>query len=191
MRARAGKSLLQQEELIKELEEGTVILIYDIPYPPSSKQRKELAAWYSWYDWSTSLLRSIGYPLQKSVILVSESKIKEIEEAKKRIERKRLSLIKSFGLDIPEPKIAVICFALKSKKDAEALLGIVKEWLKATLEAFVEYIEEQLREGKDRTALQRKVREFVKRIRKQDYLNLLLRDPELRRLATQLEILTA
>jgi len=178
-------------EIVRELESNLVLLVYDIPYPPKGGDRKRLAPWFSWYDWATSTLRYLGYPLQYSVVVVDEHKIGEVEEAVKRIEEKRISLNKHFGLEIPKPRISVIRFSLKTRSDAEALFSIIREGLKGAIKAFIEEVEEQLREGRDRTKLQERVRNFVKRLEKQDFLKLLLRDLELRNMFLQLEILTA
>jgi len=85
----------------------------------------------------------------------------------------------------------VIRFRVKSREDDEALLAIIKEALKSTLKAFVEDIKKQQRKGKDRTRLQERVKAFVKELQRQDFLNILLRDHELRNLMLQLEVLTA
>ena len=183
-----------ESELVRELEQGVALLVYDVPWPPRPKdksERKQLSPWFSWYDWATSMLRTLGYPLQYSVVLIDEARVGEVEEAVRRIEDKRRSLNRAFGLDIPPPRVSVIRFSLKGREDAEALLAIVREGLKATLQAFIEDIERQLREGKDRTKVQERVKAFVGKLQRQDFLNLLLRDPELRNLVLQLEILTA
>lgn len=85
----------------------------------------------------------------------------------------------------------MIRFRVKSREDDEALLAIIKEALKSTLKAFVEDIKKQQRKGKDRTRLQERVKAFVKKLQRQDFLNILLRDHELRNLMLQLEVLTA
>ncbi|RLE80742.1 MAG: hypothetical protein DRJ52_05670 [Thermoprotei archaeon] len=187
MRARVG---YENEELVKELGEKTALLIYDIPYPPKAS-RKELAPWFSWYDWATSKLRALGYPIQYSVVLIDEKNIPLVKQIVVQIDEKRQSLNKAFGFNIPEPHISVVRFRVEDKESAEALFLLVKAILMESLKTFIEHVEEQLREGRDKTKLQKRVREFLSRLRKQDFLNLLLRDPELRRLALQLEILTA
>ena len=55
-------------------------------------------------------------------------------------------------------------FSLKTREDAEALLSVIVEGLKSTLSAFVNDVEKSLREGRDRTRLQQRVKGFVKRI---------------------------
>ena len=85
----------------------------------------------------------------------------------------------------------MIRFRVKSREDDEALLAIIKEALKSTLKAFVEDIKKRQRKGKDRTRLQERVKAFVKELQRQDFLNILLRDHELRNLMLQLEVLTA
>ena len=85
----------------------------------------------------------------------------------------------------------MIRFRVKSREEDEALLANIREALKSTLKAFVEDVKKQLREGKDRTKLQERVKAFVKRLQRQDFLNILLRDHELRNLMLQLEVLTA
>jgi len=177
-------------DLVRELESGIAMLVYDVPYPPSKGEVKKLRPWYSWYDWSTSLLRSLGYPIQYSVVLIEETRIEAVKEAVKKIEEKRQKLNES-GFSIPPPRVSVIRFSTKTREDAETLLTVIKEGLKTTLEAFVDDIKRQLEEGRDRTKLQKRVRAFIKKIRRQDFLELLLRDPEIRNLVLQLEILTA
>ncbi|RLE91592.1 MAG: hypothetical protein DRN04_12440 [Thermoprotei archaeon] len=190
MWARAGYVNIN-EDLIRELEDGVALLIYDIPYPPADKNRKELAPWYSWYDWSTGKLRSCGYPLQYSVVLVEEKRIPEIEKLVEQIESKRKNINKTFKLKIPKANINIIRFRVKDKTSAEALFNIIKSILIESMKTLIEDIEEQLKEGKDKTKLQKRTKEFIARLRKQDFLNLLIKDPDVRKLLLQLEILVA
>jgi len=191
-------------KLVKELEKGIAILVYDLPYPKyeNREEQKKYRPWLSWYDWSTYRLRLLGYPLQYSVVLIDESRIPQVEEVRKKINEKRENLNKAFGYDIPEPQINVICFNFASRQDAETMLAIIREGLKSTLEAFIEDIEKKLEElegqsldDKERelkkSRLFNRVKEFVKKLKSQDFLDLLIRDSELRNLLLQLEILTA
>jgi len=153
-----------EKEFVKELRDGLALLIYDIPYPPRNGDRKALSPWFSWYGWSTYRLRSLGYPVQYSVVLIDESRIEAVLETIERIEQKRANLMKSFNLYIPEPRVNIVRFSLKTREDAEALLSVIVEGLKSTLSAFVNDVEKSLREGRDRTRLQQRVKGFVKRI---------------------------
>jgi len=178
--------------LIKELESNLALLVYDIPYPPKAvKAKKNFTPWFSWYDWSTRTLRYMGYPLQYSVVVIDEGSIEKVKEAIQRIEDKRESINKNFKLEIPEPDIRIVRFNLKTRADAEVLLEIIRKGLKQTLEAFIDDVESQLREGKDRTRIQERIKKFLKKIQRQDFLDLLIKDNELRNLILQLEILTA
>ena len=179
-----------EARLIKELESNLALLVYDIPYPPKVA-RKDFTPWFSWYDWSTRMLRCMGYPLQYSVVIIDEGSIEKVKDAIRRIEDKRKSINRNFKLDIPEPNIRVVRFNLKTKADAEVLLEIIRKGLKQTLEAFIDDVEKQLRDGKDRTRLQERIKKFLKKLRSQDFLDLMIKDPELRSLILQLEILTA
>lgn len=178
-------------ELVKELESGVALLVYDIPYPPKGCDAKKFRPWFSWYDWAASKLRALGYPIQYSVILIAESKMAHVRKLVDLIDDKRQALNRVFGLNIPRASVNVIRFKAKTRDDTEALLGLIRQGLKATLQAFVEDIEAQIRSGKDKTSMQRRVRDFMKKLKNQDFLNLLLKDPELRSLMLQLEILTA
>ena len=181
----------KNDEIVRELEKNSALLIYDLPYPPSNKPRKNITPWYSWYDWASSNLRSCGYPIQYSVVLIDVSKIPEVQKLIERIDEKRLSINKTFQLNIPPANIYVIKFQVEDKESARALLDLIKLVLRESMETFIEDLQEQLRNGKDKTRLQKRVREYITRLRRQDYLNLLLRDPELRKLVLQLEILVA
>jgi len=185
------KAVTREEELIKELREKTALLVYDIPYPPSRADRKRYSAWYSWYDWAAEKLRACGYPFQYSTVIVEESRISEIEKLVQQIEEKRKNLNKAFDFNIPPARISVIRFSIKDEASAKALLEVIRIGLKEVLEALLEDVKKQLEEGRDKTRLQKRIKNFIKRISKQDYLNLLVRDKELRSLILQLEILTA
>jgi len=177
--------------VVKELEDGVCLLVYDVSYPPKGCDVKKFRPWFSWYDWATSKLRKMGYPLQYSVVIIPEDKIPDVEKAVAEIEEKRRKVAEALNVHIPRANVSVIRFQLKTKEDAEALLAIIREGLKAVIRAFVEDIERQLREGRDRTKLQKRVREFVRKIKSQDFLNLCIKDAELRNLMLQIEILTA
>ncbi|MCD6563830.1 MAG: hypothetical protein J7K23_07970 [Thermoproteales archaeon] len=166
------------------------MLVYDIPYPPRSIKRNAVSRWYTWYDRSTNKLRTLGYPLQYSVVVVSESDIGKVRDAIRVIEEKRRHL-RNNGIDIPDPNIKIIRFSPKTKEDSVILYQLLREWIFATLKTFIESIEEQIKEGKEQTTIEKRVKKFIKKIRKQDFLNIMLRDNEIRTLMLQLEILTS
>ncbi|HDN01421.1 MAG TPA: hypothetical protein ENF42_00435 [Candidatus Bathyarchaeota archaeon] len=171
-------------DVLRELEDGLCLLVYDIPYPPDKSK-----AWLSWYDWSTRRLKSMGYSIQYSVVVIPESRISAVLEIVNRINDKRMRLNKGFGLNIPEPRINIIRFNLKTRKDVESMASIIINGLKNTIEVFVKDIEEQIRNGKDKTRLQQRVKKFIENIKRKDFLNLLIIDPDLRKLIIELEIL--
>ena len=179
-----------EKDIEKVLESGVALLVYDIPYPPSSIKRSEISGWYTWYDWATNKLRMLGYPLQYSVVIVSESDLGKVRDAIRVIEEKRRYL-RNNGIDIPKPNIKIIRFSPKTKEDGRILYHLLREWMYHTLKTFIESIEEQIKQGKEQTSIERKVRKFMKKIRSQDFLNIILRDKEIRSLMLQLEILTS
>lgn len=179
-----------EKDIEKVLEKGVALLVYDIPYPPSSIKRSEISGWYTWYDWATNKLRMLGYPLQYSVVIISESDVGKVRDAISVIEEKR-HYLRNNGIGIPEPNIKIIRFSPKTKEDSVILYQLLREWIFATLKTFIESIEEQIKEGKEQTTIEKRVKKFIKKIRKQDFLNIMLRDNEIRTLMLQLEILTS
>ena len=111
-------------ELVKELESGVALLVYDIPYPPKGCEAKKFRPWFSWYDWATSKLRALGYPIQYSVILIAESKMTHVRKLVVLIDDKRQALNKVFGLNIPRASVNVIRFKAKPQKQDEPALGM-------------------------------------------------------------------
>jgi len=166
--------------IIEEIQKGFVLLVYDLPYDKKLK---------SWYDWATSKLRSLGYPIQFSVVLMPEYRIKEaivvVDKIKKKLEWN------GFRKYIDEVDVKIIRFSTKSPEDAKMMLDIFRELLRDTLKYAKEEAMRKLKEGEDYTKVKAYIQKVVSRIRKQDALKLIERDSELKQLYASLNVLMA
>ena len=180
---RVGAKEVYENEVIKELQEGFVLLVYDLPYYDKDRFLK------SWYDWATGRLRSLGYPVQYSVVLLPENRVKEALETVEAIKRK-LEWNGNRHL-VQYVNIRIIRFSTKSVEDAKALLDLFKESLKETLKYAKEEALKRLREGGDYEKTRKYLQKIVRKLQRQDALRLLQRDPELRQLYASLRVLQA
>ncbi|RLE87418.1 MAG: hypothetical protein DRN04_18180, partial [Thermoprotei archaeon] len=143
----------------------------------------------SWYDWATAKLRSLGYPIQFSVVLMPEYRIKEaivvVDKIKKKLEWN------GFRKYIDEVDVKIIRFSTKSPEDAKMMLDIFRELLRDTLKYAKEEAMRKLKEGEDYTKVKAYIQKVVSRIRKQDALKLIERDSELKQLYASLNVLMA
>ena len=165
-------------DLIKEIEDGVALLIYDLPSPgqglnASDKNyeriRSVLKAWKSWYEKVSDRLSALGYKIQYSVVVVpyNEKTIKEVEALKQYAD---YSLKKLWDIDrdgiIPrrQADIKLIVFKPSSRQDAEALLTVFKATLKESLEHLRDLIKAWLKEQRPKEYMESKTREYLKKI---------------------------
>ena len=190
-------------DLIKEIEDGVALLIYDLPSPRQGfngvndrKTSGVYRAWKSWYEKVSDRLSSLGYKIQYSVVMVpyNEKTIKEVEALKQYAD---YSLKKLWDIDrdgvIPrrQADIKLIVFKPSSRQDAEALLSVFKATLKESLEHLRDLIKAWLKEKKPKEYMESKTREYLKKVRGQDKLNLLERDQELKQLLAEIDVLSS
>jgi len=188
--------------LIKEIEDGIALLIYDLPSPRqgfngASNERSEVyRAWKKWYEKVAERLSNLGYKIQYSVVIVpyNEGTLKEVEAVRQYADwslKKLWSIDKEGIIPRRSADIKLIVFKPSSKQDAEELIGVFKAALKESLEHLRDLIKAWLREKKPKEYMESKTREFLKRIASQDKLNLLERDEELKKLLAEIDVLSS
>ncbi|RLF21369.1 MAG: hypothetical protein DRN15_11320 [Thermoprotei archaeon] len=189
------------------VDENVVIVHYDLPVPKSRARqlvnndpndrelRLLLAKWRTWYDWATETLRSLGYPIGYSVIIADVERLKTVHEVSERVKERyqKLKNMDKWGLLPSESKIriGVVRFRPASSEDLKTLEVMFKDYLKDSLETIKDYIIRKLKaEKKDPKDVNRRVREMLRRLKKQDRFRLLEHDPELKKLLALIDVIT-
>ena len=171
---------MSSKDIIEEIQQGFVLLVYDLPYDRKLK---------SWYDWASSKLRALGYPIQFSVILMPEDRVKEalivVDKVKKKLEWN------GFKKYIPYVDVRIIRFSARSREDAKMLLDLFREILRDTMKYAKEEALRKLKEGEDYSKVKAYLQKIMKRIKRQDALKLIERDEELKKLYASLTVLAA
>jgi len=170
-----------KDDIIKEIEEGFALLVYDLPYDPRNSKL------VSWYKWACSVLRFLGYPIQYSVVLLPVSKIGDAKRVIDKIVKKlEWNGLKSYTQYVD---VKIIRFTPKGKEDVTMLIELFKECLRDTMEYAKREAVKKLREGEDYRRVREYLRKILSRLRKQDALKLIQYDEELKRLYASLSTL--
>ena len=166
--------------IIREVEEGLCLLVYDLPYDPRNRRL------VTWYKWACSVLRHLGYPIQYSVVLLPISKVDEVEKAVDRVIRKlEWNGLKDY---IPQVDVKVIRFSPKEREDLEALIDLFKSCLKESMEYAKREAMRKLKE-EDYSKVREYLQKILRNLKRQDALKLIERDEELKSLYASLSTL--
>ena len=185
---------------VREIDESLIVIHYDLPVPRRKNEsngtlRRLYSKWRTWYDYSCEKLRSLGYPIGYSVIIANSEALPEVLKVSELIKEKyrRLKFYDNDGILPPESKIriGIVKFKPASKEDYKILEEMFREYLKESLETIKDYIIKKLKEErKDPKEVNLKVREMLKRLKRQDRFGLLERDAELKKLLDLIDVLT-
>ena len=185
---------------VREIDESLIVVHYDLPVPRKKNDsngtlKRLYSKWRTWYDSSCEKLRSLGYPIGYSVIIVDFKTLPEVLKVSELIREKyrRLKLYDNDGVLPPESKIRIGIVRVKpyAKEDYKILEQMFRDYLKESLETIKDYIIKKLKEEKkDPKEVNLKVREMLKRLRKQDKFGLLEKDAELKKLLDLIDVLT-